>query len=80
MWFFKRQLCPVEDEDSHLPPSALCLGHRLLEALLDQSAGFSETQTMRVLIFFVFFFSHGVNGTKQRSLSATCSINKLLIF
>lgn len=26
MWFFKRQLCSVEDEDSHLPPSALCLG------------------------------------------------------
>lgn len=61
---FKRQLCPVEDEDSHLPLSALGLGNRLSEALLYQSAGFSETQTMRVLVFFVFFFSHGINGTK----------------
>lgn len=57
MYFFKRQLCPVEDEDSHLPPSALCLGHRLLEALLDQSAGgFSETQTIILSFLCLFLF------------------------
>lgn len=61
---FKRQLCAVEDEDSLPPPSVLGFGHSLSEALLDQRVGgFSGTQAMRVLVFFVFLFSHGINGT-----------------